>query len=179
MHCHQVQLAPGLPYRPLVELLFARLPLDLQRVAMKHVTRFMLGTTMPSVSNEASLICNAAAWAAPEAAGELMLEPMMQRIEDELSYSGGASARLSKASPSGFVPWAAPPQGVRHLGAAALLSPLVQTCCAAVVGQQGCPAEVWSWLLVPMMQKIEGRASQGKHMSLHLDAAAELSPGCQ
>ena len=85
-----------------MELLFARLPPDLQRVAMKHVTRFMLGTTMPSVSNEASLICNAAAWAAPEAAGELMLEPMMQRIEDELSYSGGGGARLSKARPRGL-----------------------------------------------------------------------------
>eukprot|EP00891_Asterochloris_glomerata_P001540 jgi/Astpho2/1540/fgenesh1_pg.00026_%23_29_t len=90
-------------FRPLVELLFARLPPGLQRVAMKHVTRFMLGTTMPSVSNEASLICNAAAWAAPEAAGELMLEPMMQRIEEELSHSGGGGARLSKASPPGSV----------------------------------------------------------------------------
>lgn len=86
-----------------MELLFARLPPGLQRVAMKHVTRFMLGTTMPSVSNEASLICNAAAWAAPEAAGELMLEPMMQRIEEELSHSGGGGARLSKASPPGSV----------------------------------------------------------------------------
>ena len=80
-----------------MELLFARLPEDLQLHAIKQTARFVTTTTLASVTNEASLICNAAAWAAPEPATQLLLKPLLNRIEEEVRYDSTTGAgRMSK-----------------------------------------------------------------------------------
>ena len=80
-----------------MELLFARLPKDLQLHAIKQTARFVTTTTLASVTNEASLICNAAAWAAPETCTELLLKPLLNRIEEEVrSESASGAEHLSK-----------------------------------------------------------------------------------
>ena len=61
-------------------LLFARLPKDLQLHAIKQLARFVTTTTLASVTNETALICNAAAWAAPETGVELLLKPLLARL---------------------------------------------------------------------------------------------------
>ena len=83
--------------RPMIELLFARLSKDLQLRAIKQLARFVATSTLASVTNEASLICNAAAWAAPQTAVELLLKPLLGRIEDEMKHEGTAgTGRMSK-----------------------------------------------------------------------------------
>ena len=81
----------------MIELLFARLPKDLQLHAIKQLARFVATSTLASVTNEASLICNAAAWAAPETAVELLLKPLLGRIEDEVKHEETTgTGRMSK-----------------------------------------------------------------------------------
>lgn len=81
----------------MIELLFARLPKGLQLHAIKQLARFVATSTLASVTNEASLICNAAAWAAPETAVELLLKPLLGRIEEEVKHEGTAgTGRMSK-----------------------------------------------------------------------------------
>lgn len=81
----------------MIELLFARLSKDLQLRAIKQLARFVATSTLASVTNEASLICNAAAWAAPQTAVELLLKPLLGRIEDEMKHEGPAgTGRMSK-----------------------------------------------------------------------------------
>jgi len=83
--------------RPMMELLFARLPKDLQLHAIKQLARFVTTTTLASVTNETALICNAAAWAAPETGVELLLKPLLGKIEEEVKHDGTAgSGRMSK-----------------------------------------------------------------------------------
>ena len=80
-----------------MELLFARLPPDLQLHAIKQLARFVTTSTLASVTSEASLICNAAAWAAPETSVELLMKPLLARIEEEVKHSASAE-RLAKVS---------------------------------------------------------------------------------
>ena len=81
----------------MMELLFARLPKDLQLHAIKQLARFMTTSTLASVTNEAALICNAAAWAAPETCVQLLLKPLLGKIEEEVRHAGVAgSGRTSK-----------------------------------------------------------------------------------
>lgn len=83
--------------RPMIELLFARLPKELQLHAIKQLARFVATSTLASVTNEASLICNAAAWAAPETTVELLLKPLLGRIEDEVKHEETTgTGRMSK-----------------------------------------------------------------------------------
>jgi hypothetical protein len=49
-----------------MELLFARLPPPLRRTATRRVAAFLLESTLSSVGAEASVLCNAVAWADPE-----------------------------------------------------------------------------------------------------------------
>ncbi|KAL3134782.1 hypothetical protein ABBQ32_007768 [Trebouxia sp. C0010 RCD-2024] len=84
-------------FRPMMELLFARLPQELQLHAIKQLARFVSTSTLASVTNEASLICNAAAWAAPQTCVDLLLKPLLGRIEEEVKHDGTAgSGRMSK-----------------------------------------------------------------------------------
>ncbi|DBA73425.1 TPA: hypothetical protein ACH3X1_011462 [Trebouxia sp. C0004] len=84
-------------FRPMMELLFARLPQDLQLHAIKQLARFVTTTTLASVTNETALICNAAAWAAPDTGVELLLKPLLGKIEEEVKHDGTAgSGRMSK-----------------------------------------------------------------------------------
>ena len=81
----------------MMELLFARLPQDLQLHAIKQLARFISTSTLASVTNEASLICNAAAWAAPQTCVDLLLKPLLGRIEEEVKHEGtSGSGRMSK-----------------------------------------------------------------------------------
>ena len=83
----------------MMELLFARLPQELQLHAIKQLARFVATSTLASVTNEAALICNAAAWAAPETCVTLLLKPLLTRIEEEVKHDGTAGAgRMSKVS---------------------------------------------------------------------------------
>ncbi len=57
-----------------MELLFARLPPPLRAAAVRRVAKFLLESTLTSVGAEASVLCNAVAWADPQvgaAAGDL------------------------------------------------------------------------------------------------------------
>ena len=53
-------------FRPLMELLFARLPPPLRTSAVRRVSKFLLESTLTSVGAEASVLCNAVAWADPQ-----------------------------------------------------------------------------------------------------------------
>ena len=52
--------------RPLMELLFARLPPPLRAAAVRRVAKFLLESTLTSVGAEASVLCNAVAWSDPQ-----------------------------------------------------------------------------------------------------------------
>ena len=52
-----------------MELLFARLPPALRQAAIKRVAKFLLESTLSSVGAEASVLCNAVAWADPQVGG--------------------------------------------------------------------------------------------------------------
>lgn len=62
-------------FRPLMELLFSRLPPGLRRHAIQRVGRFLLETTLSSVMAEAAVLCNAVAWADPRLAGSWCWRP--------------------------------------------------------------------------------------------------------
>ena len=49
-----------------MELLFARLPPPLRASAVRRVSKFLLESTLTSVGAEASVLCNAVAWADPQ-----------------------------------------------------------------------------------------------------------------
>ena len=49
-----------------MELLFARLPPPLRASAIRRVAKFLLESTLTSVGAEASVLCNAIAWADPQ-----------------------------------------------------------------------------------------------------------------
>ena len=78
----------GSLFRPVMDLLFCRLPPGLQSAAIKRVARFVLYTTLPSVTSHASMLCSAAALAAPELAGTEILSPLLDAIQEELHVAG-------------------------------------------------------------------------------------------
>ncbi len=71
-------------FRPMIELLFARLPPDVQHRAIRRLSRFVLTTTLPSVTTEASVLCNAAAWADAKTTGAELLAPLIEAAISEL-----------------------------------------------------------------------------------------------
>ncbi len=70
--------------RPMVELLFARLPSTMRSRAISRLARFVTTNTLPSVTQEAAILCNAAGWADPAAAASLLLDPLLEQLEAEL-----------------------------------------------------------------------------------------------
>ena len=64
-------------FRPLVELLFARLPTTLRHRAIKKTSDFLLGNAFASVAAEAAILPNAMGWSDPEAAGQYLLIPLI------------------------------------------------------------------------------------------------------
>ncbi|KAL6772361.1 hypothetical protein ACKKBG_A29920 [Auxenochlorella protothecoides x Auxenochlorella symbiontica] len=89
-------------FRPLMELLFSRLPPGLRRHAIQRVGRFLLETTLSSVMAEAAVLCNAVAWADPRLAGELVLAPTLRLLRADAEAAAAAprragAPRLSKA----------------------------------------------------------------------------------
>ena len=81
----------------MIELLYARLPANLQLHAVKQLARFVTTSTLASVTNETAIICNAAAWAAPQSCVDLLMKPLLGRIEEEVKHDGTAgSGRMSK-----------------------------------------------------------------------------------
>ncbi|KAK9818405.1 hypothetical protein WJX72_012161 [[Myrmecia] bisecta] len=92
-------------FRPMVELLFARLPPAIRSQAIRQVARFVTTTSLPSVTNETSLLCNAAAWADPEASASLLLAPLLAQVEGELPSLArtGAAHSLSKVQEASLI----------------------------------------------------------------------------
>ena len=70
--------------RPMVELLFARLPPTMRVRAISRLARFVTTNTLPSVTQEAAILCNAAGWADPPAAATQLLAPLLEQLEAEL-----------------------------------------------------------------------------------------------
>ncbi len=85
-----------------MELLFARLAAGPLRRAVGHVARWAATTTLPSVTSEASVVVNAAVTADPELAAQLLLQPLLGRVESELGPAAAATAseQLSKVCPA-------------------------------------------------------------------------------
>ena len=93
-------------FRPLVELLFARLPEKMRQRAIKRTSKFLLGTTLSSAAPEASILCNAMAWADPSSTSYYLLGPLISVLEGEcesminsglqIDVSSGSSSQLSK-----------------------------------------------------------------------------------
>ena len=70
-------------FRPLMELLYARLPPDLRMRAIRQTSEFLLGNTLASVAPEAAILCNAMAWADPEQTKKFMLDPLINKLIEE------------------------------------------------------------------------------------------------
>ena len=83
-------------FRPLVELLFARLPPSLKGVAIKRTARFLLENTLTSMSSEASLLCNAIAWNDPEAAAETLMKPLLEQLQNQVAETSPKGPSPSK-----------------------------------------------------------------------------------
>jgi hypothetical protein len=84
----------------MVELLFGLLPSELRKSGIRQVARFVLGKVLPSVTHEASLLCNAAASADPDTAASLLAGPLLSRVEDELAsaHSAVSASRTGELS---------------------------------------------------------------------------------
>ena len=85
-----------------MELLFARLPPTTRVRAISRLARFVTTNTLPSVTQEAAILCNAAGWADPAAAAAQLLAPLLEQLEGELpglerlNLSSDSSAEVSK-----------------------------------------------------------------------------------
>ncbi len=93
---------PSMARRPMVELLFARLPHTMRVRAISRLARFVTTNTLPSVTQEAAILCNAAGWADPATAAAQLLAPLLEQLEAELpglerlSLNSNSSAEVSK-----------------------------------------------------------------------------------
>ena len=72
-------------HRPLLGLLFARLPPALRDMATRRVLRFVSGTCLPSVAREASSLGQALVWADPPKAMAVMAPPLLERLQQDLA----------------------------------------------------------------------------------------------
>ena len=81
-------------------LLFARLPASLREVAFKRIQRFVTSTCLPSVTQEASGMCQAATQAAPEQAIRQLAQPLLERLHQDLA----GNTQPSKASAQALWP---------------------------------------------------------------------------
>lgn len=90
-------------YRPLVEILFRRLPSDLRISSLKRIKYFVLTNTLPSVTAEASILCNAIAWADPQGAASDLLCPLIKAVADELPTQDSPSQHISNALESALI----------------------------------------------------------------------------
>lgn len=80
-----------------MELLFSRLAPGPRRRAIAQVARWATTTTLASVADEASVVVHAAVNADPALVCELLLLPLLGRLEDELASAAAAgSDQLSK-----------------------------------------------------------------------------------
>ena len=70
-------------FRPLMELLFSRLPEPFRTRTIKQTAGFLLGSTFSSVAPEAAILCNAMAWADPEQTERFMLAPLVAQLLEE------------------------------------------------------------------------------------------------
>ena len=75
-------------FRPLMELLFARLPEELRARAIKQTSNFLLGSTFSSVVSEAAILCNAMSWADPDLTKKYMLAPLVSLLTEECNGIG-------------------------------------------------------------------------------------------
>ncbi len=106
--CGLLRMAAAVPEkvsiacRPMVELLFARLPRTMRVRAISRLARFVTTNTLPSVTQEAAILCNAAGWADPATAAAQLLAPLLVQLEAELpglerlSLKSDSSAEVSK-----------------------------------------------------------------------------------
>jgi len=68
----------------MVELLFARLPPSLRQRAIARTARFLTTNTLPSVTQEAAILCTAAGWADAATTAKQLLQPLLSQLDTEL-----------------------------------------------------------------------------------------------
>lgn len=67
-----------------MDLLFERLSPELRSFAIRKVGQFLATTSLPSMTAEASVLAQAAAYSDAEAAAQHIVEPVLGQIEAEL-----------------------------------------------------------------------------------------------
>ena len=88
----------------MVELLFSRLPAAMRQRAITRLARFVTTTTLPSVTQETAILCNAAGWSDAHTTAQQLLEPLLAQLESELpalqrsSVAATTGATVSKVS---------------------------------------------------------------------------------
>eukprot|EP00951_Prasinocladus_malaysianus_P046645 scaffold647843_cov52-Prasinocladus_malaysianus.AAC.1 len=71
-------------FRPMMELLLCRLPPDLKRHAIRRISKFLRTNTLPTMTGEASVLCNAATLADTSLAASEILVPLLGGLADDL-----------------------------------------------------------------------------------------------
>jgi hypothetical protein len=91
-------------FRPLMELLYMRLPGPLRTAAIKKTAKFLLESSFSSVTSEAAILCNAMAWADPTVAAEALVLPLLTALEKDAEAAGvgGSTSRLSRVAENSF-----------------------------------------------------------------------------
>ena len=82
-------------FRPLMELLYARLPKEMRTRSIKKTCEFLLGSTFSSVAPEAATLCNAMAWADPEETDRHLLQPLLKALEHECDAIAKAELQVT------------------------------------------------------------------------------------
>ena len=94
-------------FRPLMELLYMRLPGQLRKSTIKRTAVFLLTNTFTSVTSEAAILCNAMAWADSTTTTDALLLPLLSALEQDISSIGvvpsvaGAGAEGDSLPPEG------------------------------------------------------------------------------
>jgi len=92
-------------FRPMLELLFARLPAGAQAAAVRHVSRFLETSTLPGVTTEAGVLCDAVTRANPEMAAAEILRPTLAALLDDLQSVGSADHHHLTVAAAGALTW--------------------------------------------------------------------------
>ena len=85
--------------RPAIELAFARSTRSARARAVAALARFVRDRAMPCVAQEAALLVNAAAWAEPRLAAEVLLPSLLDSLERHLPSSPPSSSKAPSAPP--------------------------------------------------------------------------------